>query len=432
MSTQPAKKCAGIQVKASKEESKCFCGPDFVIEPTKEGVLSGLTFGVKDNIGVKGYVTAYGSPSWEKANHPEVGHAVCVDQCLQAGAKCVGKNTTDELTFSLDGENHFYGTPLNPWAPNRIPGGSSNGSATAVAMKFVDFSLGTDNGGSTRVPASCCGVYGMRPTHDLISTSGVSPFAPSTDTVGIFANDSQTLMKVSTVLLGLPLMPSSPPQCMYILKDAFDLASDSVRSSLKPVLEELGRQYTVKEVTLADIVGSDLPAAHSIWYWFDQIFKIVQWTEIWNSLGPWVEATNPELGPRTKQTLLNAKTMSRENLGRARTERQTLFRAVDNFLKAGDIVLLPTLPDLPPLKDSIGTDMMLTDFYPKTSAYTSFSGVAQLSTVSLPVATHFDGKYDVPVGLSAVAKARNDGFLLSAVQHMASTLKLDDDRRSAP
>src|SRR4029077_5312214 len=98
-------------------------------------------------------------------------HAVCMEQLLAAGARCEGKTVSDELAFSLIGENHFYGTPLNPRTPGRVPGGSSGGSASAVACGLVDFAVGTDTGGSVRVPSSNCGIWGFRPSHGFVSVA---------------------------------------------------------------------------------------------------------------------------------------------------------------------------------------------------------------------------------------------------------------------
>jgi len=160
--------------RVSAEESGAFV-ERFSVGPTAEGALSGLTFAVKDLIDIAGRTTGGGNPTWEKTHAAAATHAVCVEQLLAAGARCVGKTVTDELAFSLIGENHFYGTPLNPRAPGRVPGGSSSGSASAVACGLVDFALGTDTGGSVRVPAGNCGLFGLRPSRGLISVAGVMP-----------------------------------------------------------------------------------------------------------------------------------------------------------------------------------------------------------------------------------------------------------------
>src|SRR6476660_5866814 len=184
----------------SPEQSGAFI-EKFTVPPTKDGPLRGLTFAVKDLIDVAGHRTGCGNPTWLAAHPPAAVNAFCVEQLLAVGATCIGKTITDEFAFSLLGENFHYGTPLNPAAPDRVPGGSSNGSASAVACGLVDFAIGTDTGGSVRVPASNCGIWGWRPSHGLISVAGVMPFSPTLDTVGVFARDVNVLQRVAAVLL---------------------------------------------------------------------------------------------------------------------------------------------------------------------------------------------------------------------------------------
>src|SRR6476620_10438368 len=201
----------------SAEQSGAFI-EQFTLPPTKDGPLSGLTFAVKDLIDVAGHHTGCGNPAWRDMHPPASVSAVCVEQLLAAGARCEGKTITDELAFSLLGENHFYGTPLNPAAPDRVTGGSSNGSASAVACEIVDFALGTDTGGSVRIPASNCGIWGWRPSHGLISVAGVMPFSPTLDTVGVFTRSAELLQRVATVLLATdgPTTASKAAGSIYI------------------------------------------------------------------------------------------------------------------------------------------------------------------------------------------------------------------------
>ena len=184
----------------SAEQSGAFV-ERFTLPPTARGPLDGLRFAVKDLIDVAGHRTGCGNPTWLATHPPAMVHAVCVEQLLAAGAQCEGKTITDELAFSLLGENHHYGTPLNPAAPDRVPGGSSSGSASAVACGLVDFALGTDTGGSVRVPASNCGIWGWRPSHGFVSVAGVMPLAPTLDTVGILARSMDVLHRAAAVLL---------------------------------------------------------------------------------------------------------------------------------------------------------------------------------------------------------------------------------------
>src|SRR5437764_3737377 len=196
----------------------------FDLSPTESGPLDGLRFAVKDTIDVAGFKTGCGNPTWRDSHPAAVVHAVCVEELLHAGARCIGKTISDELAFSLLGENHFYGTPLNAHAPDRVPGGSSSGSASAVACGLVDFALGTDTGGSVRVPASNCGIWGFRPSHGLISVAGVMPFAPTLDTVGIFTRSGALLEQVASVLLATEAVPQTSTAeigAIHLVREAF-------------------------------------------------------------------------------------------------------------------------------------------------------------------------------------------------------------------
>ena len=151
-----------------------------------------------------------------RATHPvPERHAWAVQTLLDAGAELIGKTITDEVSLGILGENPFEGTPANPRAPGRVPGGSSAGSAAAVAAGICDIALGTDTGGSVRVPASFCGIYGIRPTHGRLDLAGMMAQAPSSDTTGWFARDAETFARVSSVMLGEPI-PAALPRRLVI------------------------------------------------------------------------------------------------------------------------------------------------------------------------------------------------------------------------
>src|SRR3954453_5635889 len=208
----------------SVEQSGAFI-EKFTLPATNDGPLRGLRFAVKDLIDVAGHRTGCGNPTWLATHPPASVSAVCVEQLLAAGAQCEGKTITDELAFSLLGENHHYGTPLNPAAPDRVPGGSSSGSASAVACGLVDFAIGTDTGGSVRVPASNCGIWGWRPSHGLISVAGVMPFAPTLDTVGVFTRSAELLQRIAAVLLANDSsITAEAPGSIHMVREAFELA----------------------------------------------------------------------------------------------------------------------------------------------------------------------------------------------------------------
>src|ERR1700740_38278 len=177
-------------------------GPRVHIEGRPGGPLAGLTFAAKDLFDVAGYPTGGGNPDWARSNPIPTRHSWAVQRLLDAGATLIGKTITDEVSLGIVGENAFYGTPVNVRAPGHVPGGSSSGSAAAVAAGICEVALGTDTGGSVRVPASFCGLYGIRPTHGRLDLSGMLPQAPSSDTNRWVARDAATFVRVGEVMLG--------------------------------------------------------------------------------------------------------------------------------------------------------------------------------------------------------------------------------------
>jgi len=218
-----------------RDQIGAFCRHTHVaVKGAGAGPLAGLSFGAKDIYDIAGHRTGFGSPDWF-ATHPAATRtAAAVQRLLDAGADMVGKTHTDELTYSLNGENAHYGTPVNVNAPGRIPGGSSSGSAAAVAAGLCDFTLGSDTGGSVRAPASYCGIYGIRPTHGRVSLEGACPLATSFDTAGWFARDPETLQRVGRVLLGNER--AGAPGKLLVAEDAFQLAGGSISRALQPAL----------------------------------------------------------------------------------------------------------------------------------------------------------------------------------------------------
>ena len=201
-----------------------FCADsDAYLAGAADGPLAGLTFAAKDIFDVAGHVTGCGNPHWKATHEPAESTAWVVQTLVDAGATMTGKTITDELTRGIFGENAHYGTPRNPRAAGRVPGGSSSGSASAVAGRLVDFALGSDTGGSVRVPASFCGLYGLRPTHGRIPLDGMLLQAPSYDTIGWFARDAETFARVGEVMLPAGAAVERPSR-LIIAEDAFELA----------------------------------------------------------------------------------------------------------------------------------------------------------------------------------------------------------------
>ncbi|GAC1446103.1 MAG: amidase [Chloroflexota bacterium] len=385
------------------------------IEPIASGPLDSCTFAVKDIIDVADHITGCGNPTWHDTHEPAATNAVCVDQMLHGGARCLGKTITDQLAFSLDGENHYYGTPRNPRAPDRVPGGSSSGSASAVAHGHVDFALGTDTGGSIRIPANNCGIYGLRPSHGRVSVAGVMPFSPTYDTVGILAATSEILEKSARVLLACDHAKRWHIGTIHLIVDAFESADSDVLRALDGPLTSMRRMYGQRlRETQLDIFGDDITGRGlEAWY---QAFHVLQWAEIWSTLGTWVESTNPPLGPRTQHNFALVRNLDRSSVQRAIENRERLYRALHNVLGPTDVLCMPTAPALAPLKGSLPIGRTTGGYYPRTVSFISIAGVARLPQITMPVASA-DG---VPVGLSVLARHGEDAFLLDVMNELVS------------
>jgi amidase len=383
----------------------------FDLSPTDSGPLDGLRFAVKETIDVAGFKTGCGNPTWRDSHPAAVVHAVCVEQLLHAGGRGFGKTISDELAFSLLGENHFYGTPLNAHAPDRVPGGSSSGSASAVACGLVDFALGTDTGGSTRVPASNCGIWGFRPSHDFISVAGVNPLAPSFDTVGVLARSADVLAKVALVLLAAPVS-ASKLATIHVIREAFALADTEVQEALSEPMRRLRETFgdAVRESSLQELTSGD--SEHSFARWVDP-FCAIQWAEIKNSLGAWIATAKPEFGPEIAASFQLMNELDRRRIAEAVQRREQYFRSLHEFLAPHDLLCIPTTPAFAPRKgDPPSRSSSGSGYYPRTLSLTSVAGIARLPQVSLPIADS-DG---VPVGLSLLARHGQDSFLLKVAQ----------------
>ncbi len=253
---------------------------------TPGGALDGLTFAVKDLIDVAGWPTGGGNPDWPREHPTPTRHAWVVQALLDAGASVIGKTVTDEVSLGILGENAHDGTPINPAAPGRVPGGSSSGSASAVAGGLCDFALGTDSGGSVRVPASFCGLHGIRPTHGHIDFTGITVQSPGADTCGWFARDAATFARVGAALCGAPL-PTRLPTTLLVAEDAFGFADSAVQDALAPLVDRLAAvigQHRTE--TLA-------PQGLSTW---QRSQRVLQGSESWRTFEPWLDRCNPRPG----------------------------------------------------------------------------------------------------------------------------------------
>jgi amidase len=380
-------------------------GPRIRVDGAAAGPLTGLTFAAKDLFDVAGLPTGGGNHDWARANPVPTQHAWAVQTLLDAGATLIGKTITDEVSLGILGENAFDGTPLNIAAPDRVPGGSSSGSAAAVAAGLCDTALGTDTGGSVRVPASFCGLYGIRPTHGRLNLAGMLPQAPSSDTTGWFTRDAATFARVSSVLLGEP-PPTTLPRTLLIAVDAFGFADAEVAIALQPMLDKLKRLIgSARDEVMA-------PQGLSVWA---RAQRTLQPVEAWNTFRAWVERDNPRMAFSVARGLVAASQIPAAERTWAALMRQEARGRMAYLLPPGTILCLPTtpfpapkrglaLPDLDPLRDRI-------------TCLCAQGGLTGVPQVNLPGAT-VDG---APVGLSIIGASGTDAVLIAVAQAMAAT-----------
>ncbi len=379
-----------------------FCRENHTaLAPTGSGPLDGLTFATKDVMAIAGHRTAFGQPTWYRTHEPATRSADVVRQCLAAGAHMLGVTLTDELSYSLSGENAHYGTPTNPNAPDRIAGGSSSGSSAAVAGGYVDFALGTDCGGSVRLPASYCGILGMRPTHGRVSAEGVLPLAPAFDTVGWFAKDADTLLRVGRVLLDDQNAPP-PLKRLLIAKDAFAVVDPRIARALDDAVGRLRRQFdVVEEVTVS-------PNGFDNWM---ECFRIIQAAQIWKSMGAWISQNSPEFGPGIRERFEIAASVTRAEVLREEARRKHHIERLKALIRRGDVLCLPTSPRIAPLLNT-PTDSLEVTYRYQAMALLSIAGHGGLPQINLPLAT-LDA---CPLGLSIVGQRGSDVQLMQLTQ----------------
>ncbi|WP_379132887.1 amidase [Paenibacillus sp. sgz500958] len=389
-----------------------YIAPELEVPPQGEGVLDGFSFTVKDVFAVAGHSSSAGNPDWLSSHPVHSRNAAVITKLLQSGAALKGAAHTDELMYSLGGENVHYGTPANPRAPGRIPGGSSSGSAVAVASGSVDFALGTDTGGSIRVPSSYCGIYGFRPTHGAVEMDGIIPLAPSFDTAGWMAGDVALLRKVGEVLI----TPPSGGDCVrrtghpaegntmdriIVATDAWALAGTENLANLQAGLEVLRRgSLGFEEV---DIAPEGLKS------WMDT-FRELQGAEIWAAHGEWIGRTKPRFGPDIAARFTWASGLAVKDLSHMQQLRQEITFRLHRLLGEQGCLIIPTVPGPAPLPGGDSRQLELN----RSGAMMlcCIAGLAGLPQVTLPV----KGDDGLPLGLSVIGGHGQDLRLLSWIE----------------
>lgn len=382
------------------KDTRIYCtqGPDN-LPATGNGTLDNLTFVFKDLFDVAGYVTGAGNPAWLSSHQKALNTSPLIDTLLANGADCIGRVQTDELAYSLNGQNIHYGTPINPKAPNCLPGGSSSGSAVAVATGDADFSIGTDTGGSVRVPASYCGLFGLRPTLGKLNLDNAFQLSKSFDTAGIFSRDLLLLSTVFTVLDEQPQPLGKPATTLYLDKT---LAAQITAERLKKLNEWCEQSNIILAESDMLMQTKQTPETLSL------LFRTIQGYDIIQGHDAWLKEHGDSLDPSIMQRVNWARTITDTQYQKAKKQQQAFTNTlVALFQKMDGLWVLPTTPSGAPSLTLMGD--ALAHYRSQLMGLTSIAGLAGFPQLHLPI----PGLAEGPCGFSLMGVADTESDLFA-------------------
>lgn len=401
--------------------------------PAAKQTLAGLTFAINDIFELEDYVTGFGNPDWARTHEAAEKTAVTVTALLKNGAVCVGKTVMGELGFGVSGENIHYGTPINPEMPAHVPGGSSSGSAVAVAAGLVDFALGTDTIGCIRIPAAFCGLLSYRPSHGAVSTIGILPNSQSLDTVGWLARDPSILLRVGHTLLKLNTVEPRRARRLIFADDLFQLSKVPKQKAevvINKAIENLSGYQPQQHINFGQHISLNVPSLKGF---LDQSTNMqngisnlkalssamvsLQRHEFKTNHEDWVKSVEPKLALDVSDNLLTAINTTHENIKALYDIRKELRACMQILLKDDGILVIPTVAD-PPLKlNSKKRDTV--ESHNRALILSSIASMSGCCQVTIPL-----GKNDgCPISVSFITFHGGDKFLLDTVLDMYSSLK---------
>ncbi|WP_281165189.1 amidase family protein [Liquorilactobacillus sicerae] len=377
-----------------------YVDPDFQLDFKIKGPLTGLTFSVKDVFQLKGFKTGLGNPTWRAIQKPANQTALAITRLLKHGAILQGVTVSDEFMFSIKGSNLHYGAPLNPKHPACYTGGSSSGSASAVAQGLVDFALGTDTGGSIRVPASYCGIFGFRPTHTLNLLTGVAPLAPSFDTVGLLTNTPEVLQQVGQYLYEgkEQLIPTQ----LYYLTTGVPIADQ------KAYLAKIYQLAAVLQLSAQQVRLFEFPK-HCQPDKLQKLFRDLQGYQVWENYGSWITQHFDQIGPDIADHFRYASQLNDKQILRIEEQQKNEYaEAMAAKLSNQSLLIIPTTSS-----EALRKDLpfkKVEKIRQQTQELTSIAGLASLPQVVLPI-----GLNGHDFSLSLIAGPATDLSLLRLV-----------------
>ncbi|KAK9690845.1 hypothetical protein RND81_09G157800 [Saponaria officinalis] len=394
--------------------------------------LHGLTFAVKDIFEIKGRVTGFGNKEWKNTHEEGEKTAVVITSLLKKGATCVGSTVLDQFSFGITGENVHYGTPINPSRPQYIPGGSSSGSAVAVAAQLADFALGTDTIGCVGIPAAFCGIFGFRPSHGALSMIGVLPNSQSLDTIGWFARDPSVLHRVGHVLLQYNTEPRRTRSFIFA-DDLFELSEIPKHKTsyvVKKAMESLSGYQSPKHVNIGLHIASSVPSLKGfleepsnvnngivVLKALASVMDLINRYEFKTNHEEWFASAKPKLVADVSGRVRKAINSILDNPKNVYKVKSEMRSALQTLLKEDGILVLPTIAD-PPIKRNSRKGLPV-EYFDKALVLSSLSSMSGCCQVTVPLGEH-NGS---PISVSFIASHGADKFLLDTILDFYPSLR---------
>jgi aspartyl-tRNA(Asn)/glutamyl-tRNA(Gln) amidotransferase subunit A len=408
---------------------------DLLIREGKAGVLSGMVIGIKDNLCYKGHITSAGSRMLQNYRSPY--NATAIERILEAGAIIIGRLNCDEFAMGGSNENSAFGPVLNPHNPELVPGGSSGGSAAAVAAGLCDASLGSDTGGSIRQPSSFCGTVGLKPTYGRVSRHGLIAYASSFDQIGPITHhveDAALLLEViagedsyDSTLSDLPapssiLQQAGTPEKLAVIPETLQ------HPSLDPEIA------TRLQFILGELKNEGHPVEEAHFPWLDYIVPAYYTLVIAEASSNLARYDGVHYGYRSKQAVdigslvtgsrteaFGAEVKRRIMVGnfvlssgyydayytQAQKVRRLIRDATSDIFKMADFIIMPCTPGTAFPIGALSKDpvqMYLQDIF------TVHANMAGIPAINLPLGVHSNG---MPFGIQVCAPPFHEQKLLS-------------------
>ena len=368
--------------------------------PTASGNLNKYSFSAKDLFDLRGHIKSNGHKGSLTKFEPCNDTSPLISSLLNEGAKLIGLTNCDEFFYSLTGVESSFQQPQNWINEVLVPGGSSSGAAASVGFDLVDFALGSDTGGSIRVPASFCSLFGIRPTHGRVSTNGMTALAPSLDTLGWLTKKPELLSKVGKILLRNYKKESDKINKVFLLDNLFKLSTEEISLNIKIWSKKLENDFDLDITSL-----STIDFQRTI-----MDFQIIQGWEAKNGIVKFIKKNNLKLRKNIQERINFADSITESEYKKANKNRYEFKQRINSILEDGCVAIFPTTP-MPALnKGKINQELSI--FRKKIHNFTCVSGLTGRPQISLPI----NLKHPQPFGVSILGGLNKDEQLISMVE----------------